>query len=824
MFQKKNKKGFRTLINYHNFVADGVIVNKDGSLTGGFYYFGVDLDSLTPEERHAISCQVNAVFATLDGGWTINVDSLRMPVTRYPLTHQSSQPSIHLIEAERRKHFEKKEIHYQSVYALTLTFKPGLLQDKKFRKVFVSGESIALNDRNMSHILNEFEKVMDKVYAGLLATQLTIERMDSDNLFSFLHYCITGEFQDGSKLIGRFQDNPEMIESLDYVLGGYDYIAGLKPIIDGKFISVVSVLGVPLESYSGMLDVLNALQFSYRSSMRFIILDPIEAQSLITKIRTKWNNKQFSLINAVMQLVSPGSESRFENEEAIQKSLDANLALSESQGNVIRYGFYTHSIVVIGESEEINTKQAKQLAQSLKNNGFPARIESINCIEGYLGSHPGNTQVNICKPVIHTLNFSHFIPLNSHWMGNEFNPHPKFPKESPALFAASTISQTPFFANIHVEDVGHHALIGATGYGKTSGQRFIISSFLRYPDAQVFAFDNRKGFYSLANSCGGDFYEILDDNNALSFCPLQGIDSDSEKLWAAGWIEDLITLQGVQVTPKQRQAISEALDALRSDKVKSLSNLYANLQDRSLKSALDPFVTIQNGVMSRLLDSSSNNLSDSNFQVFEVGGLLSLDPKFAIPVVSYLFHKIETRLDGRPTLIVLSETWKLFNTDYFASKINEWLRQCRAKNASVSFETHSLSDISGPLKNVILVNCPTKIYLPNPMAQKVNDRQMYNSFGLNDGQIELIANAIPKRHYYWTSPEGSCLIDLQLQPAFLTLMGKNTKADIEFIKSLIEKHGELWPARYLEANGYLTESKKWEQLHQQLSKEGQCHE
>ncbi len=351
-------------------------------------------------------------------------------------------------------------------------------------------------------------------------------------------------------------------------------------------------------------------------------------------------------------------------------------------------------------------------------------------------------------------------------------------------------------------------------------QRFIIISFLRYPNAQVIAFDNQKAFFTLAKACGGDYYEILNESNDLSFCPLQGIDSNSEKLWAAGWLEELITLQGVEVTPKQRQAISEALDALRNDKVKSLSNLYSNLMDRTLKSALDPFVSIQNGVMAKLLDACFDNLSVSNLQVFEVGTLLNLDPKFSIPVVSYLFHKIDSRLDGRPTLLVLAESWKLFDNPTFSSKLNEWLRVCRAKNASAIFESHSMADINGALKNVIVANCSTKVFLPNPLAQKDTDREMYKSFGLNDGQIELIANSIPKRHYYWVSPDGSALIDLELQKGLLALMGKNTKTDIEFIKTLEGEHGAVWPARYLETQGLHSHAKTWEEFHQQFKKEG----
>ncbi len=249
MLDKRIKKGFPSLIPYHNFVAEGVIKNKaNNSLTSAFYYYGIDLDSKTQEERDALCSQINAVFARIDGGWTVNVDSFRIPINRYPLTSCSNHPSVQLIEAERKEHFEGKGNHFQSVYVMTLTFTPGLLQHKKFRSVFVDDQSAKSSEElNMSIVLSEFEKTVEKIVGGLAGAGLTVERMDSENLFSFLHYCITGEFQDGSKIICKYQANPELIESLDFTLGGYDYISGFEPKINYKRIFPITVFGYPQE-------------------------------------------------------------------------------------------------------------------------------------------------------------------------------------------------------------------------------------------------------------------------------------------------------------------------------------------------------------------------------------------------------------------------------------------------------------------------------------------------------------------------------------------------------------------------------------------------
>src|SRR5260370_14676579 len=91
--------------------------------------------------------------------------------------------------------------------------------------------------------------------------------------------------------------------------------------------------------------------------------------------------------------------------------------------------------------------------------------------------------------------------------------------------------------------------------------------------------------------------------------------------------------------------------------------------------------------------------------------------------------------------------------DLFGAKIEEWLRTLRKKNAAVMLATQSLTEeANSPYRNVILESCPTKIYLPNPEARNPNTGELYHRFGLTAPQIEIIADAIPKQHYYYALP------------------------------------------------------------------------
>ena len=123
------------------------------------------------------------------------------------------------------------------------------------------------------------------------------------------------------------------------------------------------------------------------------------------------------------------------------------------------------------------------------------------------------------------------------------------------------------------------------------------------------------------------------------------------------------------------------------------------------------------GPLGRFLDADQDGLDDGRFQTFEIETLMSLGEQVLLPVLTYLFHAIDRRLDGRPTLIVLDEAWVMLANGAFGAKIEEWLRTLRKKNAAVVLATQSLTEVANsPVRDVILESCPTKILLPNPEA------------------------------------------------------------------------------------------------------------
>jgi type IV secretion system protein VirB4 len=159
-------------------------------------------------------------------------------------------------------------------------------------------------------------------------------------------------------------------------------------------------------------------------------------------------------------------------------------------------------------------------------------------------------------------------------------------------------------------------------------------------------------------------------------------------------------------------------------------------------------------------------------------------------------------LDGSPTLILLDEAWLMLGHEIFKNKISEWLDSMAKLNCSVFMATQHLShaEKSGIL-DVIVESTATKIFLPNLNARDESASAMYKRMGLNERQIDIIANAQPKQDYYYVSEKGQRLYQLALGPIALAFVGSTDIDSINRMKALEKMYGKSWTTHWLKEKG-----------------------
>jgi len=782
--------GLADLLNWVALVAPGVVLQKDGSFLAGFSYRGPDVDSATDEELVALAEHLNRSFLPLDDGWMLHVDALRHPAAGYPGVGAFPDPVTALLDEERRRQYGAEKARYVTRHTLVTTWMPPADTASRALGWFVEGGDRRGYDAREQ--LRGFRKRLEDLQ-DLLAARLQVEPLGSAALLRHLHTCLTG--------LDHPLRVPETPCYLDVVLASQDLVGGFEPRIGRHHVAPIAITGFPAHSLPGILDFLGRLALPYRFSSRWLPLDPETAARRLRRQRRNWWQKRRGLIDLLADVLRPQERTeRFPNRDAVAMAEDADEAIAESASHQVRYGYYTPVLILMAEERRELDDAVREVLKELRNHGFGARLEEVNALEAFLGSLPGHGYPNVRRPLVSTRNLADLLPVTSVWAGLARNPCAYFPEASPALLWAATGS-TPFRLNLHVSDVGHTLVIGPTGSGKSTLLGLLQAQFFRYPGAQVFVFDKGYSAMPLVKAAAGDHYDLAGERvDELSFYPLARIDDPRERAWAAEWIEVLFDLQGIPITPAQRGAILHALELLAGSPSRTLTDLEIRLQDETLREALRPY-TLE-GSLGSLLDAQRDGLLDSPFQVFEMSGLMELREKVVVPVLLYLFHRIEGRLDGRPTLLVLDEAWTFLMHGLFAEKIQSWLKELRKKNAAVVFATQSLADLAASEKrHVIYESCPTRLFLPNPEALSDHVSGLYREIGLNRREVETLARAVPKRDYYYTSPLGRRLIDLTLGPVALSFVGASDRDSLRRVDELARRDPAGWPRQWLRERG-----------------------
>ena len=792
------------LLNWAYLVDTGVLLLKDGSFLAGWRYRGPDMASATDQELALLSAHINDSLLPFTDRWMLHVDAVRKPARRYApeLAGGFADIATRLIDAERRLSYESAGQYFETEYYLIVTYIPPAEMFSRLGALFVNGSDSRGGD--WCQILEHFQ-ASAQALENQLASWLRMERLDSDALLTHLHACLTG--------LHHSVRTPSHGSYVNCVLADQPICGGFRPQVGDFHVCPVAVMGYPHSAQPGVLDFLNHLGFSYRWSNRVIPFGQLTAEKEIKKHQLNWFKKQKGLALWVREILSnskPRSEDseRWIDRHARRMEDDTAEALAENASGEVRFCQYTSTILVMEQDQRHAVHVASEIVKCLNDAGFAARTETVNALESYLGSLPGHGYANLRRHLLSSANISDLLPTTGTWPGLSANPSQYFPHESPPLMWTATDGSTPFRLNLHDSDVGHTLVIGKTGAGKSILIESIAAQWMRYPRAQLFYFDYGYSAWLLASACGWTHYEIGAGRiDSLGFQPLARIDDPTERAWAAEWLDIVFSLHGITLSSAQRRKVDIALALLSGmgREHRTLTDLRVQLQDKELQEVLR-FYTIE-GNLGYLLDSKDDCLDDSSVQIFELKHLLETGDRVLIPTLLYLFHRVERRLDsGRPTLIPIEELWAPLLRSVFASRINQWLLTLRKQNAAVILVAHSVGQLRDlPNRQLIIESCPTKIFLPNADAKSTEARQLYAELGLNAREIELIAESIPKRHYYFRSPRGSRRFELALGPLALSLLapvsGQTVDETRRQVEALIERSGQAWPEEWLRERG-----------------------
>ncbi len=786
---RKQADRLSDLLPWAAMIAPSVILNKDGSFMSVLLFRGPDLESSTEPQLVAACARLNNAFKRLGSGWALFVEARREQAQAYPSQGFFPDPLSLLIDTERRDLFGREQEHYESHYYLTIQYLPPRETVSKANKFFIDNEE-GKGEHDYHRSLEFFNTTVSRLYDILKDFMFETQFLTDDALLTYLHRCISFK---------THQVNvPDTPMYLDAFLADMPLAGGLAPKLGNYCLRTVSILGFPGSSVPAILDQLNHLPIEYRWVSRYLPLDKIDAEKILKNYRRKWFAKRKGMLSMLTEVFSK-SESALVDSASMRKAQDADIAMQELADDHVSYGYYTATVTVWDQDPTVVDDKLREIERVINGLGFTTVAETVNAVDAWLSSLPGHCNANVRMPLIHSLNLAHLVPFSAVWAGPESNAH----LGGPPLLYARTTGNTPFRLSNHIGDVGHQMIIGPTGAGKSVLLTLMAMQFLRYRDAQIFVFDKGASFLTATAGIGGHYYDVgSKQGGGLVFQPLAHVDQDSERVWAADWIIGILRSEKIEITPEIKEVVWNALTNLAELPIaqRTITGLKALTQDTKVRLALESYAL--GGPYGDILDADHEVFYEKNWQCFEMETLMQM-PDVVAPVLSYLFHVLEKRFTGRPTLMILDEAWLFLDHPMFAAKIREWLKTLRKHNVAVIFATQSVQDaLDNGISAALLESCPSRIFLPNDRALEPNVQKSYIELGLNERQVHILAHAIPKRQYYYDSFQGNALFDLALGDVALAFCAASRPKDKRIVRELLAHYsGQQFVTAYLEKRG-----------------------
>lgn len=755
-----------------------VVFNQDGSFTAVFSVRGPDLESSSPVELAAVGQRFADALLHLRDRWALHGELQRRAVTGYPAAPMPD-PVTALVDAERGAHFERDGSFFEAAQYITITYQPPQDVVAKTHRFLIADTPQA--DVDYLRELDAFEHTVSRLADQLGDAFQSVRRLGGRDLLSYLKSTVSTRWHP----VGPF----EPPAFLGYLLPDQGLTGGLYPRLGDQHLRVVGVKGMPSASWPEMHQLLADLSFEMRISVRYLALSPETALSML---KTQWR-RWFSLRKGIVRIIAdaflPGQGSK-DDPVALARADETDAAREAVSNGLLGYGYLSIAAAVWHHDATEADTRARLVEHALTQRGFIAMTETFNAVEAWAAMIPGNVRANVRRPLLSSLNCAHFLPLSAAWTGPERVDTGML--SGPPLFHATARGNTIFRASLAEGDVRHALVVGSTGGGKSVLLAFLALQFARYHSAgrpaQVYVIDAGRAAYVSTLAADGVHYHFGDQENALSLQPLRDLDAPSDAEWAHEWLTIVLGLHGVQLEPHHQEELWSAIEALKAAPIhrRTMTQLVRLVQDRAIKSALSPYA--EGGPYAAYLDGSDAPPPGPR-ATFEIGQIYG--QPIAKPLLLALFRYLQRQFrDGHPTLLLIDEAWMALDDPVLGPQLRRWLVQLRKLNVGVVLATQTIQDIvRSNIGQQVLASCPTQIYLPNPSAAKPEVRAQYEDLGLTPRQIEMIATATPKRHYYLTAPSGSRLFDLELGEIALAFCAAGRQEDLEAAEHILRRHG-----------------------------------
>ena len=535
--------------------------------------------------------------------------------------------------------------------------------------------------------------------------------------------------------------------------------------------------------------ILTSKEHHDSSSRNLDIITQLPQEFIISESFSFASNKEvLEGFNEIERLQKIANDQFLRKASGVEDLLDYD---SKTQTN---FGLRQLSIALISDSREELEKQIANTVLSLQYLGVVVIREDVFMEDCFWSQLPGNFEFLKRQSYVSSGNICGYASLYNFPAGKLKGNH-----WGDAVTVFSTDDGMPYFFNFHHGDNGHTMILGQDGSGKTVLQNFLISEARKFNNEIYLFDYNREseifiraigGSYSSLNKgnlklnpllldkseeneiflrtwllslISENIEEISDEDKALVEKVVElnfSLPSNERKLsnivpkiWndnpAPIVEESLETPQDIIEEKAEDGSLAAALMEASEESGGEIADDISALAVPPLEEAPAPtpkmkYVNAKERLSRWFGEGENAGIFDSEQDSMDIsqGSVLGFDMTdfinsegVAAPVAYYLIKKIEGRLGGSPSSIVLDEAWDLLGGSVFAETISGWLDRLKSKNCMVIFSTENIEKAEGSACSpLIAMSTKTQFFFTNRQATE----SYINIFRLSEKEYSIL--------------------------------------------------------------------------------------